>query len=333
MGKPTVSFLITPELKKRIFQESDLQRLGEVAEVKSYLPDPVNESTLTEAIRGCEACITGWGTGQLTETILKEAPDLQIIAHSAGSVKPVVSEAVWDRKITVTSAAAAIAVGVAEFTLGLLLTGMKRVIQFNRLMVRGGWKDAGEVGKVREHYGAVIGVVGAGHVGRHLISLLSAFPVSILLADPTLSAQETKTLGAEKVSLPELMSRSDAVTLHAPSIPATKHIINKEMLSRMKKHAVLVNTARGSLIDETALIETCRGGTITAFLDVTDPEPPDADSPLRSLDNIILTPHIAGAVKENLLRQGKYTVDEIISYFQEGKTIHTVTRDMLKTMA
>ncbi len=262
-----------------------------------------------------------------------EQSSLKIIAHAAGSVKHLMCTEVWRRKITVTTAAPALGIGVAEFALGLLITGLKQVYPFRDLTRRGLWREESEKRQVREFYGLTIGVVGAGFAGRHLLRLLRAFDIRRLLYDPTLSSRQARRLGAEKSNLPALMRRADAITLHAPDIPATRQMINAEMLSLMKPGALLVNTARGSLIDEAALIAILRQGRIFACLDVTDPEPPAADSPFRTLDNVLLTPHIAGAVNNSIARLGHYATDELERFFHGQKPAHPVTRSRLGRIA
>ena len=269
----------------------------------------------------------------MTKGLLDEAPNLKIIAHSAGSVKPIVSDETWKRGILVTTAAPSIAIGVAESTLGLIITGLKRVYSFNKITHQGGWKEEEELKKVKELYKITVGVIGAGYVGKHLISLLRNFNVKILLYDPCISEEEAKRLGVEKVILNKLMRSSDVISLHAPSLPSTYHMINEEKLKLMKEDSLLINTARGSLIDEKALANVLRKKKIFALLDVTEPEPPDKKSPLRKMENVVLTPHIAGAVSNNMFRQGNFAITELERFFSGKPPLYPVTEDMLKKIA
>jgi phosphoglycerate dehydrogenase-like enzyme len=142
------------------------------------------------------------------------------------------------------------------------------------------------------------------------------FEVEILLYDPTLDEEACKELGARKCTLASLMAESDVVSVHAPSLPVTRHMINAENLSRMKDGAVLINTARGTLINEYDLIEELRKGRISACIDVTDPEPPAELNELRLIPNVILTPHIAGAVTNGRKRIGALAVAELESFMK-----------------
>jgi phosphoglycerate dehydrogenase-like enzyme len=128
------------------------------------------------------------------------------------------------------------------------------------------------------------------------------------------------------------LERADVVSLHAPDNPATRQMLNAERLARMKDDALLINTARGSLIDEQALIEELARGRFFAFLDVTDPEPPAADSPLRRLPNVVVTPHIAGCI-ENCNQLGELAVEELRRFFAGQPPIYQITPELLERIA
>lgn len=324
---------MSSEMTRDIISKEDYKRLKEFSNLNPEIPQKINEKSIKRVIKGAEGCISGWGTLRLTKDILDEAPNLKIIAHSAGSVKGIVSEEVWRRRITVTSTASALGIGVAEFTLGIMLTTMKRVWWFNELTHRGFWREDEEVKKVKEPYKKVIGVIGAGNVGRNFIRLLKNLEVKVLLYDPYCSEEQAKELRVKKISLEDLMKNSDVVSLHAPNIPSTYHMINRDNLKLLKDGAIFINTARGASVDEKALIEELKKGRITACIDVTEPEPPGENSLLRKLPNVILTPHIAGAVANNRFRQGNYAVGEIIRFFSGEKVKDEVTEDMLNRIA
>ena len=166
-----------------------------------------------------------------------------------------------------------------------------------------------------------MGIISLGHVGLKLLKLLQQFDFNILVYENYyLSEDDVKKLNVKKVGLDELMSQSDAIALCAPNLPQNKHMINAKRLSLMKDNAVFINTARGALVDETALIKELKRGRITAFLDVTDPEPPEEGHPFYNLPNCILTPHIAGSIGNECYRLGKATVDEIKRYL-EGRPL------------
>jgi phosphoglycerate dehydrogenase-like enzyme len=161
------------------------------------------------------------------------------------------------------------------------------------------------------NYGRTVGIVGASRIGRRVIELLKPFDFKVLLFDPTLSTTECAAIGVEKADLDTLMRNADIVSLHAPSLPSTRHMIDAQKLALMKDGATLINTARGAIIDEVALLLTLSTGRIDAIIDVTDPEIPDPPSAFYDLPNVFLTPHIAGAVGLERTRLGEMAIDEI----------------------
>lgn len=330
--KPKVAILFPDPFAKTI-AAGDRGRLLRIADVvwEGFQPDP---AVVRRMLAGCSGCITGWGSIPMTGDVLDAAPRLSIIAHAAGTVKNVVSEAVWERGVRVTSAAAALGIGVAEFTLGVMICAMKRVPWLQARLGEGGWLDPGEEARIKEFYGATIGVVGAGHSGKNLIRLLRNFEAAILVYDPFLSARDAVEMGAEKVELlDDLVPRVDVLSIHAPNLPHLRHMFNRKTLGLLRDGAILINTARGALVDEEALAEELKTGRFTACLDVFDPEPPAADSPLRKLANVILTPHIAGCRASNIFRQGRYAVTELERFFAGQPAVYPVTQADLSRMA
>jgi len=334
--KPKVLLAMNKGLAEQIFNREDLEHFKTFVEVNdvSSLPEKIDESFIKENIEDVEVCVSCWGTPPFTKEILDRASKLKLIAHSAGSVKPIVTDYVWEKGIRVTSAAPAIATAVAETTLGLMIISLKRIPQLNEIVRKGFWKLEDEVSRAKSLYNITVGIIGASNVGRNVIELLGNFQVEILLYDPYVTQEEGEQLGVKLTTLEELLTHSDVISLHAPSIPETHHMINRENIKLLKRGAVLINTARGSLIDEAALVERLTEGDIFACIDVTDPEPPDINSPLRKLPNVILTPHIAGGSGiTDRQRQGRYIIDQVYKFVTQGKLDYEVTKDMLPRIA
>lgn len=312
-----IVLLMNENLRNSIFDEKTMAELKEFGNV--YIND-VDENPdskrAKELIKDAHIVITSWGCPKIDKEILATAPNVELVAHAAGSVKGIVSDELWDRGIRVTGSAKAIGIGVAETALGFTIASLKNMWRLSENTSKGEWNLGKE--NVREVYGVNIGVIGAGRAGRHYIELMKNFDVNILLYDPVLTEDQAKDMGAKKVELEELLRESDVVSIHAPSIPETDKMLNSETLALMKDDAVLINTARGSIIDEDALVAELKKGRLFACLDVTDPEPPAEDHPFRTLPNVILTPHIAGAVNNGLYRIGSYVVEEI-RRFEDGK--------------
>jgi len=317
-----------------MFSEQALTDLAEFADVVHAGNEPAGKAELQELLVTADGCITSWGVHQLDAEVLADAPNLKAMAHMGSSVKRFVSDEFWARDIQLTSAGVTLARDVAETTLGLMIVGRKRIIPLSQHLRTGGWRDSPtwEKWDPRELSRSTVGIIGASNVGKHVIALLEPFEVQILVADPFLDNAQAAELGVTKVELDELLRRSDTVSLHCPSNPATHHILNAEAFALMPDHALIINTARGELIDEPALIAELTKGRFFAFLDVSDPEPSDPTSPLRSLDNVVLTPHTAGCI-ENCNRMGELAVDELRRFFAGEPPVYEITLDMYDRIA
>ncbi len=329
MTRPTVAITIGKQNYRRMFSTKALEDLASFAEIIHAGDEPANKDELLALLAKADACITSWGVHQLDAEVVQAAPRLRAMAHMGSSVKRFVSEEFWRREIHLTSAGITLARDVAETTLGLMIVGRKRVFPLSQHLRQGGWRDSPTWDRwdSRELTRSTVGIIGASNVGRHVISLLAPFEVEILVADPFLDDVEAADLGVTKVDLDELLRRSDTVSLHCPANEATHHILNAEAFALMKDDALVINTARGELVDESALISELSKGRFFAFLDVSDPEPPAPDSPLRSLDNVVLTPHTAGCI-ENCNRMGELAVEELRRFFDGEESVYAITKDM-----
>lgn len=305
-----IAVLPEPKIQNRIFSDihwRQLEALGTVIRnVQDGIPQP---ETLKAVLEGADFAITSWGCPLMTQDILDQAPHLKAVIHAAGTVKGVVTPELWERGIRVSSGNGQLGIGVAETALGLTIASLKNMWALSQATKAGGWTSGKD--KVRELYQLTVGVIGAGKAGSHYIKLLRSFHLDILIYDPIMTPEQATSIGATQVELDVLLRTSDVVSIHAPSLPATYKLMNRERLALMKDDAILINTARGSIVDEQALVEELSKGRLFACLDVTDPEPPAADHPFRSLPNCILTPHIAGAVNNGVMRLGQFAIDEV----------------------
>lgn len=324
--------LANEERQRQVFKQEHLEKLKQYGEVVfndgQEGPDEIQAAKL---MMKADIVITSWNCPKLTGDVIKGSPELKLVLHAAGSVKGIVSEDLWAKGVRVSGAAAALGKGVAETALGLTILSLKNVYNLANVTRFGGWN--GQNGTVREIYNVTVGVVGGGYAGRHYIRLLQNFDVDILLYDPTLDEIECAAIGAKKATLKEVMTGSDVISVHAPSIPATYHLINRDNLGLMKDRAVLINTARGNIINESDLIDELKLGRISACIDVTDPEPPASTNELRNLPNVILTPHIAGSVNNGKKRIGDLILSELESYFEDGTLSYEVSPENLPTLA
>ncbi len=331
---PRVAVALSESMRQRIFDEAAWNLLSSISE--PVLPPPsdsVTPDAARDLLQGTRACITGWGSPCLNGEVLARAEGLGLVAHAAGSVKAFVSDALWDRGVRVTSAAAVMAVDVAWTTVAMMVLARKNVFQLRESIAMGGWRSE-DGWPSDELYGSTIGLVGASHVGRNVIRLLRDSGATILLYDPFIDIAAAEAMGTRKVdALDDLIRASDIVSIHAPNIPETQHMFNASNLRLLKDYAVLINTARGALIDEAALIAELKARPIFACLDVTLPEPPVPDSPLRTMPNVLLTPHLAGCVGGGQKRLGACAAEEVRRYLAGEPLMHEVTRDMLPRIA
>ena len=335
MSKPKVAIVIGQDHYERMFSQEALDNLAAFADVVHHEGnEPANKEELIALLPDVDGLITSWGVAQLDADVMAAAPKLKAMAHMGSSVKRFVSDAFWDRGMHLTSAGISLARDVAETTLGLMIVGLKRIWPLGQFLRQGGWRESPywDQWHSRELYNKNVGIIGASNVGRFVIDLLKPFGSKILLYDPFISAEEAQELGATKVELDELLRQSDVVSLHAPSNDKTYQMLNAAGLKSMKDDALLVNTARGTLIEEPALVEELEKGRFFAFLDVTDPEPPAKDSPLRKLDNVVVTPHIAGCI-ENCNRMGELAVEELRRFFAGEPAVYPITLEMFKRIA
>ena len=328
-SRPVVAMALSRAMHEIMFTADDLARLRAVAEVVG----PAETGAVAHVrplLKDATVAITGWGTGRFDESLLPHAPKLKLIAHSAGTVKNLVEDAVYDRGIRVTNSAAANAPPVAETTVAMMVVMLKRIP-----WLLATYGDKGAIGKapVRELRDLCVGLIGASRVGREVIRLLKSYPrLRVLVYDPFLTEPDARELGVEIASL-EDVCRCDVVSVHAPSLPTTHHMLNARTLGLLPDHAVLINTSRGALIDEAALVAEVRRRPLYVYLDVTDPEPTPPDSPLRGQPNILITPHIAGGMNQGRRDMGRMAIDEAIHFLRGEPLEQEVTRDMLPTQA
>ena len=335
-AKPRILVLTPPTLYNTLFASDADADLRNVADV-TWNEGPGNWSSaeLAQTISGYDAVITGWGSATFTDEVLDAANRLRLIAHSAGSIKKLLPPPVFARGIAVTHAAGAIAPAVADMTLTLILMSLRRAHELDRMMKSGtDWSAASAYGMGRELAGTRIGVVGAGYTGTCVIKMLVALNADVWVYDPYLTPERALELGVQQAAtLDEIFRDSPVVTMQAPPTEETYRMVGAHQLRLLRDGAIFINTARSHLVDQDALLAEFRTGRIQGALDVFDEEPLPPDSPFRTLENVILLPHVAGASVQARHRQGRIIVDEIRSFFADETLRYEVTGDMLETMA
>jgi phosphoglycerate dehydrogenase-like enzyme len=327
MSRPKAALAMIPGVDELVLTAEARAELDALVEL--VRPEAVDLAALDgEALGEVEIVVGSWGCSVLDDALLARMPKLRLLAYAAGTVKMTVTPATWERGIVVSSAAAANAVPVADFTFAAIVMIAKDVFRIRDRHREGRGREpvsgAGPAGPVGTR-GLRVGVIGASTIGRLVVERLRTLDARVGVSDPYLDADAAAALGVEAMDLDDLFAWADVITVHAPELPATRHLVNAERLARMHDGAWLLNTARGSIVDTEALTRECVSGRLGAVLDTPDPEPLPAESPMYDLPNVVLTPHIAGSLGNEISRMGDLAVAEV-GRFLAGDSLHHEVR-------
>ena len=300
-------------------------------------PPSTSTALPPETLAGIEIVVGGWGCNVLDDALLARMPKLQLLAYAAGSVKHTVTPATWQHGVFVSSAAAANAVPVAEFTFAAIVMIAKDVFRTrdrHREVARSRSGDGRRADGRARHAGSARR--GDRRVGdRPSRHRTPAEPRREHRGLRPVPRRRRRAHARRRRSWSSTTSSrwADIVTVHAPALPSTHHLVNAERLARMHDGAWLLNTARGSLVDTDALTRECVAGRLNAFVDTPDPEPLPADSPLYDLPNVVLTPHIAGSLGNEISRMGDLAVAEVRRFLAGEPLLHQVRAEDLERIA
>ena len=289
-----------------------LKEYGEVREIKGEL----SEENAAAQIGGSEVYMTCWDSPRLDREILAAAPNLKLLVHLGGTVVPFVSEEMFERGIRVISGNAFFARSTAEGALAYILAAQRNIPYYcTELKEKRRWKC--ENAPNMSLIGKTVGLVSFGAVARNLAEMLQPFGVRLLVYDIVDIPEYTKKrLGITQVSLDELFSSADIISVHTPLNSATHRLIGSELFRKIKPNALFVNTSRGGVVDGEALINALKECRFRAVLDVYDEEPPKPDSELFSAQGLIMMPHMGGptldlrsAIAETLIKEAHGYID------------------------
>ncbi|WP_203453470.1 hydroxyacid dehydrogenase [Jiangella aurantiaca] len=304
----------SPRLAERLFGPSCEALAGVSARRLGGVLTEFDSELARRVLSRAEVLLTGWDTPPLRRSVLRHAPRLRRVIHAGSAFGWLLPDGASG--VHVSDMGHVNAVPVAEYTLAMIILANKDAVRARDLYrTRRTYIDREEEFADAGNHARTVGVVSASRTGRVLLELLRAFPtLDALVYDPYLPPHEARGLGAEPVSLPELVRRSDVVTVHAPVRPDTVGLIDRELLALMRDGTTIINTARGVIVEPAALERELIGGRINAVLDVTDPEPLPAESALYDLPNVFLTPHISGSMGTELRRMGDEVASELARY-------------------
>ena len=334
MARPNIMFAMLDGMVEHFFSTDQRARLAAAGEILD--PGPCSDFATARArtlLAEAEVIVGHWGCPTLTPEVLEAAPRLRMLAYAAGTVKWQVTDAVWERDVLVTSAAAANAVPVSEYAVAMILLANKGVLVLREQLADPSFRppiDLMRLGNV----GARVGIVGASFVGRLVIDALARTDLVVSVYDPFLAGAEADTLGVEKVDdLNSLCAMADVLSIHAPDIPPTRAMIGAPQLACLRDGATVLNTARPALIDQDALQRELESGRLSAILDVTDPDPLPPNHPLLALPNAFITPHVAGAMGNEYQRLAELAVEEVERYAAGRAPRYPVRREDIDRIA
>jgi phosphoglycerate dehydrogenase-like enzyme len=319
------------ELRDILFPEEVVKQLMAVSDVDWVTEGhPYEEEQLQRDIGSYDACLTSWGSPKLTAEVLSRAEKLTFIGHAAGTLIPYVDPLAFRNNIAVVNANEALARSTAELTVTLMLSGSWNLGGYRDRLRSGEWGNNGQT--VMGLYGQSVGIVGFGAVAREVIRLLRGFDAKIRLYSPYCSPEEAEVLGVTLCSLEGVLRESRIVSLHDTLTPATKGMIGLEQLRLIADGSLLINTARGPLIDESALLAELTSGRLSAALDVYHEEPLAMDNPLLKLPNVTCLPHIGAYSGYWKSQQGAMVVEDLVRFISGMPLLRQVTEERFQQM-
>lgn len=308
-----------PDLINLFFAGNEVEKLQSFSEVVWYNDTGVafNSEGLSQIIGDYDACLTTWGSPFFTHQVQENSGRLKFIGHMAGSATGVVSELIYDKDITVATANIVLAKATAESAVALMLAGAWDLLGYTTRLKQGQWSSNNRdtVMGVSEQ---VIGLIGYGEISRNVISLLRGFPVTIKLASRYCTPEQAASLGVHLCSLEELLQTSQIISLNSSLTHSTVGMIGAKELELIPDGALFVNTARGKIVDEEALVKELQTKRFYAALDVYYQEPLPKEHPLLQLDNVLCVPHIGGFAVKYKRYMSEFIIDNL-RCFAEGK--------------
>jgi phosphoglycerate dehydrogenase-like enzyme len=330
---PEAAMIGSPERIAQVYAGGRRERLGREFDVYPVVVTEANFDEQAPRLADVKYLFSTWGMPTLGRDQIARLPAWEALFYAAGSVQTF-ARPLLEAGITVVSSWAANAVPVAEYTVAQILLAGKGFFQAQRACrthaTRGNYAGMRFPG----NFDSTVALLGAGMIGSAVIERLKPYQLELLVFDPFLSERDAALKGVEKVTLQDAFRRGFVVSNHLANLPATQGMLTGELFESMLPNATFINTGRGRTVAEDALIEVLRRRPdLTAQLDVTDPEPPRADSPLYDLENVVLTPHMAGSSGWEVRRMADFAIEEAIAYRAGRPLRYGVTMQMLSTMA
>ncbi|MCD4753286.1 MAG: hydroxyacid dehydrogenase [Anaerolineaceae bacterium] len=300
-----------------------------------FMSPPLNRQMVLdqpEILQEVEVIFSSWGMVKLDAELLEFAPNLKAVFYGAGSIRYFTSSAFWKRGIKVSSAYHINGEFVANFTLAQILLSLKRYWHYlhqYKINHQTWLRDP-----IPGMYKSKVGIISLGAIGRKVIELLKPFDLEVWAYDPYYQQTQADEFGVKLCSLETIFQQCNIVSLHTPWLPETEGLITGGHISSMKQGATFINTARGAVVREKEMVQALeQRPDLTALLDVTYPEPPSENSKLFALPNIILSPHIAGAMDGEIEKMGALMVSEFLRWKNEEVMQFEINEENAKTLA
>lgn len=331
--KLSATLLMESERMSEVYPAAVITQIEEMAQLSKPFQTRESIEANPTALLGTELLFTGWGSPVLSADFLLSAPNLKAVFLAAGSIKSITTDAFWASGIPIVSAASANAIPVAEFSAAQIMLGLKEVHRFGR-DIRRDMRFPPLPVHAPGAVGTTVGLVSLGEIGRSVAERLQQTAVQVIAHDPMASPTTAARLGVKLVGLAELFESSNVVSIHAPLLPETTGMVSGALVHSMPFGATLINTSRGAVLNEPEIIDILLKRTdLTAVLDVTWPEPPAGDSKLYTLENVVLTPHLSGAMGAERGRMGQLVADEARRWLAGEPLLHAVTAAQAATRA
>jgi len=331
--KPTAVLWGNPSRLPLVYPKPVLDRLHAMVAIAGLSPDAEAAPSPAEPPDETRIVLGTWGLRRIDDPLLARLPNLEALFYGAGTIRGFVSDALWERGVPIVSSAYANAIPVVDYTVSVILLGLKRfwssAIEYKQLRKRPPTSERGP-----GNYRAVVSLISFGQVARLVAERLKALGMHVLVYDPFLDEAAATSAGVEKVGLEEAFESGDVVSLHTPKLEETIGLIGQEHFGRMRPDTLFVNTSRGAVVREQEMIRFLEARPdVQAVLDVTHPEPPEPESPLYDLPNVVLTPHIAGSLGRECERMGALVADELERFLRGEPLRHAVTREQARLQA
>lgn len=330
-SKPKGIFISEERYFHRVYNAETEARIREMFDMHPgfFTADQIREDL--SVLKNVRCIFSTWGMVCMDDELLAEADSLEVVFYAAGSIAKFTTPAFWERDISICSAWQLNAIPVAEYTQAMILMALKNILPTQRQIHQlKKWMRDEPAG----NYGNRVGLVSYGAIAKLVHNHLKYFHCPVAVYDPFLSDSQAKAEGIEKMSLDQLFSDNLVISLHTPWLKETEGMIQEKHFRSIPKGGTFINTARGAVVDEEAMIRVLKERPdLTSILDVTYPEPPPAGSPLYELDNVFLTPHIAGSVGSERQRMGDQMLFEAVRWLENQPLAYQVTKDMVARMA